>query len=153
MKRMVAGLVAAVGVAGWLMAAEADAPAEAADRYAAWAGEWALVSFGEGDGAEAVPDGVQVTFALKPNGEVSGRSGCNQYGGQALPADDPAEAIRFGPLFSTMMACPEPAMQTEQRFHVALAAVARGRLGEDGGLRLADADGRTLLVFRRKPAD
>lgn len=51
---------------------------------------------------------------------VSGSSGCNRLTGTYTQDGD---ALTFGPLAGTRMACPEPAMDLERRFHAALEGV------------------------------
>ncbi len=115
----------------------------------AWAGNWRLVTFGEGEGAQAVAEGLEVTFVLAADGTVSGRAACNRYGGQAEAVADVEGGLRFGPLFGTRMACPEPAMSTERQFLDTMGQVASAAR-EDDTLRLRDAEGAVLLVFRAR---
>jgi putative lipoprotein len=66
-----------------------------------------------------VPAGISVTMAFE-DGRVAGTSGCNRYFGgfEAGPG-----TLKVGPAGSTMMACPEPMMKTEQAFLEALKQV------------------------------
>ncbi len=74
---------------------------------------------------------------------MSGTSGCNRYFGRAT-----AESGRLsvGPLGSTMMACPQDAMDQEQAYLAALQAAASYTI-EGSELRLSPAAGQPTLVF------
>lgn len=71
----------------------------------------------------------------------SATAGCNMMMGSYELDDD---ALTFGPVATTMMACPPPLDRLEQGFAAALEAVARFEI--DGhALRLLDADGRIRM--------
>lgn len=91
---------------------------------------WRLSSLG-GEDADA---GVTSTLAFDDDGNVSGNGGCNGFGGKAT--FDGAK-IKFGDLFSTMMACEETKMKQEAAFHAALAKTASYNV-EGGVLTLLD---------------
>ncbi len=95
--------------------------------------EWNLIAFVE-DGTEtpALPDApANITF--DGAGRYSGTGGCNRLaGGYSLSGD----AITFDMGLSTMMACPEPIMDQEQRFSQSL---------NDATRFVADAS--TLTIF------
>jgi heat shock protein HslJ len=54
----------------------------------------------------------------------------------------------MGPFASTMMACPEPLMEQEQRFLELLAQTKGFAIGADGGLELRNDAGPTILARR-----
>jgi copper homeostasis protein (lipoprotein) len=85
-----------------------------------------------------------VQLRLDPDSDrVSGSGGCNRLmGGFELKGPK----LRFLPLASTRMACPDPQMAFERRFFNAVELV-RGWRIEGGTLLLLDADGRVLLRF------
>jgi heat shock protein HslJ len=85
-----------------------------------------------------------VGLRLDPDSDrVSGSGGCNRLmGGFELDG----QKLRFLPLASTRMACPEPLMAFERRYFRAVELV-RGWRIDDGTLVLLDADGRPLLRF------
>jgi heat shock protein HslJ len=97
---------------------------------------WSLVELDgvavELDDEESAPhfvlDGV--------SSRLSGSGGCNRLAG-SYEADD--AGLRFGPIASTRMACPEAVMETESAFLAALAAVTGHRL-EGSSLLLLDGD-------------
>ena len=102
-------------------------------------GRWVAVEIG----GLPVARGVETSFALDADGRVSGRGGCNRYGGDARLGPG---SIAFGPLMATEMACPRPEMDQESRFFQAMASVATWRL-DDGRLVLGDGAGRPVVVF------
>ena len=92
-------------------------------------------------GAEA-----PVTLQLGADGNASGRGGCNGYGGPYSLAGD---ALRFGPLAATKMACAPALMDQEQRYFDTLAKVTRYAVADDGALLLETAEGKEIR-FRRQ---
>jgi heat shock protein HslJ len=84
------------------------------------------------------------------NGRVSGNSGCNRFTGAYEVAED--GSIKIGPLASTRMACPEPAMASETKFFAMLDEV---RSFERSGKRLAlrDTNGAVLVELAQRDAD
>lgn len=103
------------------------------------AGRWVAVEIG----GQPVARGVETSFELDGGGRVSGRGGCNRYGGAARLG---ADTLAFGPLMATEMACPRPEMDQESRFFQAMAKVATWRL-DAGRLVLGDGEGRPVVVF------
>ncbi len=102
-----------------------------------------LVNLATVDGRlEAIPAGIEVSATFE-DGHVSGTGGCNRFMGPYVLEGD---RLEVGPLASTMMACPEPAMGVESAFHAAVARVVRLEdLGDT--LELVDADGTVVLRF------
>ena len=84
-----------------------------------------------------------VTLRVEADGKLGGFSGCNRYFGQWTEQDG---RVSFGPMGSTRMACPEPAMALETRYLGAMGRVA-GRRFEDGDLLLLDESDRSILRF------
>lgn len=74
--------------------------------------------------------------------QVQGRGGCNRFSGGFVA--EGADRLRFLPLVSTRMACPE--METEDRFMRALEKVAFFRLDAEG-LHFFDEESQELLSF------
>ena len=77
-------------------------------------------------------------------GKISGRSAVNSYGGSYTVG--PGAAFSTGPLASTRMAGPEPAMRAESGFMQLLGQAKAYELG-DGRLTLYDVGGNELLSF------
>lgn len=79
-----------------------------------------------------VPGGDQYRIEFAAN-ELTGRAGCNSFGGSYRVSSD---GLQAGPLGMTRMACPGPAMSHEQ----AVSRILSGRV------RLHYPDGATLLM-------
>lgn len=94
-------------------------------------------------GGAAVLDKAKPTLRIAADGKVSGRGGCNGFFGSAK-AD--GSKIEFGQMGSTQMACEQPVMDQEHKFHQALGSAASFRI-EDGKLILADKDGKDVARF------
>jgi heat shock protein HslJ len=90
-----------------------------------------------------VPEGAEVTMAFS-DGRVAGKAACNRYFGSFEAGDG---TLKVGPAGSSMMACPEPLMATEQAFHAALMQVT-GFSVSGNSLTLTGPDG-PLLRGRR----
>jgi heat shock protein HslJ len=89
-----------------------------------------------------VPACVVATIELE-NGESSGSGGCNGYSASyELNGSD----LVFGPVLSTRMACPEPAMGLENALFAQLGAVA-GWYSDGGSVTFVDATGVPLAHF------
>jgi heat shock protein HslJ len=89
------------------------------------------------------PADVEIT-ATFVDGQVSGRSAVNTYGGTYSAG--PGAAFSVGDLTSTEIAGPEPAMRAEAAYVALLREAGAYRL--DGGrLTLSDDAGNALLVF------
>uniref|UniRef100_A0A9E8CSJ3 META domain-containing protein n=1 Tax=Bosea sp. NBC_00436 TaxID=2969620 RepID=A0A9E8CSJ3_9HYPH len=106
-------------------------------------GSWRLTSLGGRD----VPAAITTTIAIAADGKVSGRGGCNGFGGNATVR---GRTIRFSRMASTMMACAPDAMDQEQRFLKALERVQRWSV-ERGGAPLILLDGRSRPVMALAP--
>jgi len=107
-------------------------------------GNWRLAQLG-GTAAQA---GTESTLDVSADGKVSGRGGCNGFGGSITVR---GQAIRFSRLVSTMMACTPEVMSQERRLLDGLGTVRRWELQPDSGLlALLDGRGRTIMTFARK---
>lgn len=80
----------------------------------------------------------------KDKTRVAGATGCNRLMGQYSHGDG---TLKFSKLGSTRMACPEPAMQTEQAFTNALGDVRSYRILADH-LVVYDGKHKRLALFR-----
>ncbi len=78
-------------------------------------------------------------------GRVAGFGGCNRLGGSYRLQ---GQALTFGPLVSTEMACAQ-GMQQEQQFLQALGRVARWRIAGEQ-LELLDAQGAAVARFESR---
>lgn len=97
---------------------------------------------------QPVPAGIEPSLLVAADGKVSGHAGCNGYFGSVIIA---GEAMSFGNLGSTRMACAEPAMSEEGRLLSALDST-RGYRVQDDTLVLLDGAGETLVRFREDEA-
>lgn len=97
------------------------------------------------DGAGVI-DNAQSTLVFGPDGRVSGRAGCNQYGGAVKIG---GASMIMDQVFATKMACmAEALMDQENRFLQALQATRTYRM--DGTkLVLVDGTGKPRLVLDR----
>ena len=102
--------------------------------------DWQLVTVG---GAPAVA-GSEATMALA-GGKAAGTTGCNRYSGTYELSG--ANGIKFGPLATTQMACPEPIMAQEQAFAKALTETTSYAIAGDV-LTFKDSSGADLATFK-----
>ena len=110
------------------------------------AGEWQMVSYRDADG-NAVPAlaSTDVTAVFGTDGQVTGKSGCNNYFG-AYVTD--GQSISIGPLGLTMMYCETPAgvMEQESGYLAALEDAASYQMSGNE-LSLHTEDGSTCVWF------
>ena len=104
--------------------------------------EWSIFEIG---GAPITP-GSKPTINFE-DGRVFGAGSCNRFMGGYTISDDGLK-VEFSQMASTMMACPEPAMQQEGKLLGALQAVTSFSIGADGVLTLSTADGQTVKARR-----
>ncbi len=133
-----AGIILALALAG---CASAPPPAPQPAIVGLWAAQ-------EIAGAP-VAGNTRVTISFYGNGRVVGRAGCNRYFGAYQRAGD---AISFGPLTATQMACAPEVMSQEQLYLDTLAASVRYERRPDGTLALATESGAQILFHREEPA-
>ena len=81
---------------------------------------------------------VQTTLEFLSDGQVSGSGGCNRFSGSYQRQGD---ALSFGPIAATRMACPEAVMNQETAFLAVLESVASYQWTAEGFLVLHPADG------------
>jgi putative lipoprotein len=93
-----------------------------------------------------VIDDAQSTVVFGNDGRVTGRGGCNSYGGTV---EIKGAQIIMSQIASTKMACPPAVMDQETRFMAALQATRTYRMDEGNKLVLSDATGRPRLRFSR----
>ena len=105
---------------------------------------WRITALG---GATLIePERLSLNFL--DAGRVAGSGGCNRIvGGFSLTG----EGLKFGPMASTMMACPDPLMEQERRMLDALEQVAAFDVDESGTLRLLGEDHSTVLIEAKRP--
>jgi len=105
---------------------------------------WRITALGDAELIE--PERMSLNFFGQ--GRVAGSAGCNRLvGGFTLTG----EGLKFGPMASTMMACPEPLMAQERRMLDALEQVAAFDMDGRGTLRLLGEDRDTVLIEAARP--
>ncbi len=98
------------------------------------------------NGQPLVSADVTVDLSFQPEQHMSGRGGCNSYGGTYAAT---GHNLSFDELFSTEMACLDSGLMGQESAYLsALGHVARYDLAGDT-LTLKDASGAALLVFTR----
>jgi heat shock protein HslJ len=90
---------------------------------------------------------TEVTISFQ-DGQISGSGGCNSYNGSFSLSEDNPFLITIGPLASTQMACPEPILNQETAYLIALERVSRwgyayGRLA----LAYTDDQGNNVVLL------
>lgn len=100
---------------------------------------WKLVRLGDGG---AVPGGEPEAHIIFNDSSATGRTGCNHMSGSYERNGD---ALKFGPLITTKMACPDR-MDLEQRFLAALGATERWKI-TGNGLELYNDGGKMVAAF------
>lgn len=133
-------LASAIVLGGCASASPASAPSTAVQLAGT---QWHFVALRD----KPIPDGVHATLRFDDRGRVSGRGGCNSYGGTFLSGND--GTLHFGQMMSTRMACLQPAgaMETEHGVLQALNDTAHARV-QDGGMTLLDVTGTALATLR-----
>jgi len=117
------------------VAAQAEAPIPK--------GKWLAESIRNG----GVIDNLQSTIEITADGQVTGKGGCNGFGGKATVTGD---KISFGPLVATQMACPPAIMDQETKFLGALNDARRWLVDDQRGkLILFDAANKEILLLAR----
>lgn len=106
---------------------------------------WTLVEFGDPvTPLRPLPD-TQITLEIG-DGELGGSAGCNHYGGGFVMDGD---TIQLTQMFSTLMACADPAMAQEAVYMGLVQAATKFRL-EEG--RLILESGESVLVYEAAQA-
>ncbi len=113
-------------------------------------GSWRLLTFNNGKGGmESNLATENITARFSPEGQISGKAGCNRYwGGYEVDGGK----LSIGPVASTEMFCNEPegVMQTETAYLKNLSRAASFRI-EGDRLTIYDQDGAKLLEFKHAP--
>ena len=97
-------------------------------------------------GGPTLPE-TKVSLAIAPDRRAGGHSGCNNYFTEASFEPD---ALSFGPIAGTKMACAPDVMKQEAALFAALAATA-GFEANGKTLKLLDAAGVTLVGLVQSP--
>lgn len=109
------------------------------------ANEWTVTTLGGTAAGERPP-----TLQFTADGRANGFAGCNRWmSGAALSG----EGLAFDRAASTMMACPDDAMQAERAFLDALSKVTRHDFDEAGNLLLKAGDETVIVAAKAAPAE
>jgi heat shock protein HslJ len=99
---------------------------------------------------EPAPGAPEITFTVQGD-RIAGHSGCNRFFGTLTEGATPGE-IATGPLAGTRMACPEPAMALEQRFHQQMAGVKKFSFRATQLVLTYERDGALAsMIFEGRP--
>lgn len=107
--------------------------------------EWAVVQLDDRAVATAAP-----TLGFDAAGRAYGFGGCNRW---TSPLALTGEGLGFARAASTMMACADDAMRTEQAFLDALARVTRHDFDDAGNLLLKAGDDTVIVASRTAARD
>jgi heat shock protein HslJ len=108
-------------------------------------GGWVVTSLYTGTAIQSVVGGATLTAEFARD-QVSGESGCNSFSG---PATIGRTAIRLGPLASTLRACADAALGTQERHYLAALTLARTYEVKGGRLTLFRQGGTIAASFER----
>ena len=107
-------------------------------------GAWLVTGFNNGSAVTSPTLGSELTADFAPDGTVSGNAGCNHF--SAAYTTDGA-AITFGPILTTLMACPDAAVTAQETQYLAALAASTAWSQAPGTLTLTDATGATQVTF------
>jgi heat shock protein HslJ len=109
---------------------------------------WHATGINNGNqGVESVVTGSDPTAIFADDGTVSGDAGCNQYNGPAVVDGD---SITIGPLASTLRACAEDAVTTQEANFLAALQNATTYEAVAGHLELRDDSGALQVSFEQR---
>ena len=107
-------------------------------------GAWLVTGFNTGSAVTSPILGTELTADFAPDGTVSGSAGCNHF--SAAYSTD-GSAITFGPILTTLMACPDAAVTAQETLYLAALAASTAWSQAPGTLTLTDATGTTQVTF------
>jgi len=109
---------------------------------------WHATGINNGNqGVESVAAGSDPTAIFADDGTVSGDAGCNQYNGPAVVDGD---SIKIGPLASTLRACADDAVSTQETNFLAALQNATTFEALAGHLELRDDSGALQVSFEQR---
>lgn len=110
---------------------------------------WHATGINNGTGGVVNQAGTEeVTATFGADGTFTGSGGCNTC--KSTYTTTGTDQITVGPIASTRMACPDPSMQIEQEYFVALGDVTTYQI-DGNALTLRDAEGATQATFALAP--
>ena len=116
---------------------------EAVDGGTAIVGKWEATGYYTGNAIQSAVAGSTLTANFTAT-EVDGESGCNTFGGGYTTTGD---TIKLGPLRSTLKACTDPALQTQEQQYVAALEMSTTFVVSGDRLELFRADGGIAATF------
>jgi heat shock protein HslJ len=128
-----------LAVTGLLLSACASQP----DPVSLPGSSWKLVSYGPAGNQTPAAAGVATSLVFGTDGQVSGNLGCNSFSGSYEVKDG---NLAFGPLASTLMACPDAQMTQEGSAYQVLTGSVRFEL-TGTALTIHDASGEISLTL------
>ncbi|MBM7845172.1 META domain-containing protein [Herpetosiphon giganteus] len=87
-------------------------------------------------------------FTIESASTVSGNSGCNSYGG---PISIDGSTMQIGPLVSTLMACADNDVQTQEIALLRAFEQVRSYQQTDANLSLLDEQGTVVVTLAKQP--
>jgi uncharacterized lipoprotein YbaY/heat shock protein HslJ len=105
--------------------------------------QWQLTSYGPASAPQAAVADAPSTLVFGADGQVSGSTGCNGFGGSYTVASD---EITFGALVGTLIACEDARGEQERAIFATLKGTTRYELAGDT-LRIFSADGQQRLEY------
>ncbi len=112
---------------------------------------WVLVAYGNEKETEPIPEGLEIFIKLVEDGNIFGKSGCNNFFG-SFTATDNGNLTIVEPLGSTMMFC-EGSMEAEGEFLAALQTASGFYFDKEGLLFITfekTEDGYDRFVFEKQ---
>jgi heat shock protein HslJ len=106
---------------------------------------WVLVSYGSAGKQTPSASGTHTSLIFALDGQVSGNLGCNGFSGKYELTGD---KLVFGPMASTLMACPEAQMTQEGIAFQVMTGTAQFVV-EGNSLKIYDASGAIALTLSR----
>jgi heat shock protein HslJ len=107
---------------------------------------WSLVSYGTAGNQTPAALGIETSLTFGKDGQASGNLGCNSFSGNYEVKDG---NIVFGPLASTLMACPEPQITQECTVFQVMTGTVRFEV-EGNTLTIYDASGAITITLSHK---
>jgi heat shock protein HslJ len=111
-------------------------------------GQWTAISYSTGTAVPTVIAGSPLT-ARFDRGQVTGDSGCNNFSG---PYEATDTSIAMGPFSSTLMACVDPARQTQEQQYLAALELAATYRVTGRRLELRRRGGGIAATFEKSAA-
>jgi heat shock protein HslJ len=121
---------------------------EASDDASEIVGAWMATSYYTGNAIESVAAGSTLTADFDAD-RISGNGGCNGFSG---PYSVSGKTIEIGPLASTMMACTDQALNTQERHYLEALQLATSYRVTGTRLDLLRDGGTIAATFDATPA-